>query len=50
MSERMCERSEVDDVPKISHQENVEAVENIHQERFSVRRCEQSEVIDVTKI
>ena len=37
-------------MPKISHQENVEAVENILQERISVRSCEQSEVIDVTKI
>ena len=46
----MHERSEVVDVPKISHQENVEAVENIPQKRISARRCEQSEVIDVTKI
>ena len=38
------------EVPKISHQENVEAVENVPQARCSVRRCEESEVIDVTKI
>ena len=50
ISERIYERSEVIDVPKISHQENVEAVENILQEGISVRSCEQSEVIDVTKI
>ena len=37
-------------MPKSSHQENVEAVENIPQEQISVRRCEQSEVVDVTKI
>ena len=37
-------------MPKISYQENVEAVGSIPQERISVRRCEQREVIDVTKI
>ena len=37
-------------MPKISHQENVEAVENVPQERISVRRCEQSEILDVTKV
>ena len=36
-------------MPKISYQENVEAVESIPQERISERRCEQGEVIDVTK-
>ena len=37
-------------MPKTSHRENVEAVENIFQERISVWRCEQSEVVDVTEI
>ena len=50
ISESMYERSEVIDVPRISHQGNVEAVENIPQERMSFRRCEQSDVNDVTKI
>ena len=38
LSERMCERSEDIDLPKISsHQENVEAVENIPQENFCTK-------------
>ena len=37
-------------MPEMSHQEHVEAVENIPQERTFVRRCEHSEVVDVTKI
>ena len=47
--ERISERSEAIEVPKISCQEYIEVVKSVPQERISERMSEQREVIDVTE-
>ena len=46
LQERIFERGQVIEVPKISRRDSVEMVKNIHWERSSERMCEQSESPD----